>query len=243
MSATKSTTHYKLPSFLGSDKPAWLVDWNGAMATIDSAIYEAKQAADAAGTSATAVASDLATLSGTVSTQGSTISTLSETLTTAVGNINTINSLIGNGTPTTTDQTIIGAINEINANVGDPADASSVTGDDAFEKIETLNASLTNNIYTTNKSFILPTNTAIGGGQAVTITDTVSLPNTKNFTAMLAAYEFERDWVSIEPVDIQCTAIDNTNHVASITVRITAQNGQATTTTQELSFAYKLAFI
>lgn len=124
MSATNSTTHYSLPSFLGTDKPAWLVDWNGAMATIDSAIYEAKQAADTAGTSASAVASDLATLSGTVSTQGSTISTLSETLTTAVGNINTINgnittinSLIGNGTPTTTDQTIIGAINEINAEV------------------------------------------------------------------------------------------------------------------------------
>lgn len=126
MSATNSTTHYELPSFLGSDKPAWLVDWNGAMATIDSAIYEAKQAADTASASASAVASDLATLSGTVSTQGSTISTLSETLTTAVGNINTINgnittinSLIGNGTPTTTDQTIIGAINEINANVTD----------------------------------------------------------------------------------------------------------------------------
>ena len=118
MSATNSTTHYSLPSFLGSDKPSWLVDWNGAMATIDSAIYEAKQAADTASASASAVASDLATLAGTVSTQGTSISTLSDTLTTAVGNINTINSLIGNGTPTTTDQTIIGAINEINARTG-----------------------------------------------------------------------------------------------------------------------------
>lgn len=125
MSATNTTTHYNLPSFVGSDKPAWLVDWNGAMAAIDSAIYEAKSTADQAVTAAAAVASDLATLSGTVSTQGSSITTLSETLTTAVGNINTINgnittinSLIGNGTPTTTDQTIIGAINEINADVG-----------------------------------------------------------------------------------------------------------------------------
>ena len=124
MSATNSTTHYSLPSFLGSDKPAWLVDWNGAMASIDSAIYEAKSTADSAVTAAAAVASDLATLSGTVSTQGSSITTLSETLTTAVGNINTINgnintinSLIGNGTPTTTDHTLIGAINELHANV------------------------------------------------------------------------------------------------------------------------------
>ena len=122
MSATNATSHYEFPVFVGSDKPAWLVDWNGAMASIDSAIYEAKSTADSAVTAAAAVASDLATLSGTVSTQGSSITTLSETLTTAVGNINTINgnintinSLIGNGTPTTTDQTIIGAINEINA--------------------------------------------------------------------------------------------------------------------------------
>lgn len=134
MSATNSTTHYNLPSFLGSDKPAWLVDWNGAMASIDSAIYEAKTTADSAVTAAAAVASDLATLSGTVSTQGSSITTLSETLTTAVGNINTINgnittinSLIGNGTPTTTDQTIIGAINEINDHVNSSDISDDVT--------------------------------------------------------------------------------------------------------------------
>lgn len=145
MSATNSTTHYNLPSFLGSDKPAWLVDWNGAMATIDSAIYEAKQSGDSAGASASAVASDLATLSGTVSTQGSTISALSETLTTAVGNINTINSLIGNGTPTTTDHTIIGAINEINANVTD----SSTPGTLANE-VADLKANLTTD--TTSKT-------------------------------------------------------------------------------------------
>lgn len=160
MSATNSTTHYELPEFLSTDKPAWLVDWNGAMNTIDSAIYEAKQAADSAASSVSSVASDLATLSGTVSTQGTSISTLSETLTTAVGNINTINgnittinSLIGNGTPTTTDQTIIGAINEINANVGDPSDASDVAGSDAFEKIASLSfkviKTITANQYST----------------------------------------------------------------------------------------------
>lgn len=175
MSATNSTTHYNLPSFLGSDKPAWLVDWNGAMATIDSAIYEAKQAADTAGTSASAVASDLATLSGTVSTQGSTISTLSETLTTAVGNINTINSLIGNGTPTTTDQTIIGAINEINARTGE-ADGISYDNTDSGlsatnvqSAIDEVNASLTqyNSIETVSKSSVTFTVDEIKDGYEV----------------------------------------------------------------------------
>jgi len=119
MSATNTTTHYNLPSFLPTDKPAWLVDWNGAMASIDAGIYQAQQTADNSTTDISALQNSLTTLSGTVDSQGLTISTLSQSLTTAIGNINTINSLIGNGTPTTTDQTIIGAINEINARTGE----------------------------------------------------------------------------------------------------------------------------
>lgn len=117
MSATNKTTHYELPSFIASDKPAWLVDWNGAMAAIDAAIYEAKQEADSSGTSITQIQSDLTTLAGTVETQGTTLSTLSTSLTGLVGTVNTITSLIGNGEPTTTDKTIIGAINELHADI------------------------------------------------------------------------------------------------------------------------------
>ena len=36
MSATNATTNYSLPLFIGTDKPAWLVDWNGAMTAIDA---------------------------------------------------------------------------------------------------------------------------------------------------------------------------------------------------------------
>ena len=38
MSATNSTPIINLPLFIGTDKPAWLTDWNGAMNTIDTAI-------------------------------------------------------------------------------------------------------------------------------------------------------------------------------------------------------------
>lgn len=148
MSATNKTTHYELPVFLGSDKPAWLVDWNGAMAAIDAAIYEAYTTAQSASTAASSVASDLATLSGTVSTQGTSISTLTDTLTTLVGTVNTITSLIGNGVPTTTDKTIIGAINEINAKIPEGGTtaagvsydntASGLTADDVQEAIDEL---------------------------------------------------------------------------------------------------------
>ena len=38
MSATNTTTNYSLPIFIETDKPAWLVDFNGAMRTIDATL-------------------------------------------------------------------------------------------------------------------------------------------------------------------------------------------------------------
>ena len=38
MAHTNSTTNYNLPEFISTDKPAWLVDFNGAMDSIDAAI-------------------------------------------------------------------------------------------------------------------------------------------------------------------------------------------------------------
>ena len=119
MGATNSTVNYNLSQFIGSDKPAWLQDYNGDMLKIDTGINAAKLAADSAANAASAAQNDATTALGDISTINGTLSTISSTLGTAVGNINTINSLIGNGTPTTTDQTIIGAINELHANQGD----------------------------------------------------------------------------------------------------------------------------
>ncbi len=119
MSATNSTLNYELPQFIATDKPAWLVDFNGAMSTIDTAIKEAKTSGDNAQTTANTNAANIQTLDGTVTSQGTAIGLLTSDVAGNTGSINTINSLIGNGQPTTTDKTIIGAINEINAKVGD----------------------------------------------------------------------------------------------------------------------------
>ena len=119
MGATNLTTHYELSQFVSTDKPAWLQDYNGDMAKIDAAIDEAKVTADTAQLTATSAsgaaaqnANDITALQTSVNGQGSNITALQLA-------VNTINSLIGNGTPTTTDQTLIGAINEINAKVTD----------------------------------------------------------------------------------------------------------------------------
>lgn len=122
MSATNSTTNYALPIFIGTDKPAWLVDWNGAMTAIDAAIKGVDTDVQGAIVDISGLSSTVASHTSSISTISGQITVITTNLNTATGNINTINSLIGNGTPTTTDQTIIGAINELHANQGDLAD-------------------------------------------------------------------------------------------------------------------------
>lgn len=108
------TTYYELPQYEANDKTAWLTIFNQAMLAIDTGIHAAKAAADSAGTAASSASS--------VASQASLdVASLTNSLNTVIGNINTINSLIGNGTPTTTDHTLIGAINELHANQGDLA--------------------------------------------------------------------------------------------------------------------------
>ena len=45
MGSTNKTSNYELSQFLGSDKPAWLLDYNGDMLKIDT---QMKANADAA---------------------------------------------------------------------------------------------------------------------------------------------------------------------------------------------------
>lgn len=61
MSHTNSTPNYNLPQFLTTDKPAWLVDFNGAMSSIDTAIKNAQDTANTADTNASAALLDAGT--------------------------------------------------------------------------------------------------------------------------------------------------------------------------------------
>ena len=147
MSATNSTANYNLPVFIGSDKPAWLTDWNGAMNDIDTAIAGVSTAASGTATDLSALTLTVSGLSSTVSDHTTSINTLSTAVSGNTGSINTINSLIGNGQPTTTDKTIIGAINELHAEIGGGSSVtaaavtydgttSGLTADDVQEAID-----------------------------------------------------------------------------------------------------------
>lgn len=121
MSSTNKTTNYELSQFIGSDKPAWLVDYNGDMSKIDAQMKVNADAASSAASqasSAASAASSAADAASALNTQINGASGLAADVVTAQGNINTINSLIGSGEPTTTNKTLIGAINELDAKDG-----------------------------------------------------------------------------------------------------------------------------
>lgn len=68
MSFTNQTTNYGLPQWIGTDKPTYLVDQNGAYATIDAELYTANSnAATALSSAASAVE-----VAGTASTNAQT---------------------------------------------------------------------------------------------------------------------------------------------------------------------------
>ena len=141
MSATNATPTISLPLFIGTDKPAWLTDWNGAMNTIDSAIATLQTAEGGTATALASLSQSVEALSGTVSQHTTSLQTITTAVAGNTGSINTINSLIGNGQPTTEDKTIIGAINEIYAEIGggDGVDADEVNYDNTDSGLAATN--------------------------------------------------------------------------------------------------------
>lgn len=114
------TVNYDLCQYEGSDKTSYLINYNGDMLKIDTAIKGAKDAADNAQSKANtadgkadANAASISTLDTQINGAGGVAADVSS----LQGSVNTINSLIGNGEPTTQDKTIIGAINEIAAEI------------------------------------------------------------------------------------------------------------------------------
>ena len=118
MSATNHTSNYELSQYIGSDEPKYLTDYNGDMSKIDVAIKNAETKADTANTGVATNASAISTLDSAVGSLQTQVTTVAGIANGNTGSINTINSLIGNGEPTTTDKTLIGAINELNAEIG-----------------------------------------------------------------------------------------------------------------------------
>ncbi len=196
MSATNHTTTIELSQYISTDKPTYLTDYNGDMLKIDNAIAADREAITAAQSKAN-------TADGKADANKTSIDTLSEQIngdplvpsdtglagavSANTGSINTINSLIGNGEPTTTDKTIIGAINELNADIVTPEtgiNARVTATESAISALDGEVGDLTN-LTTTEKSSVVGAinelnsgkNTIVSAYEDFPISDTTSTLN------------------------------------------------------------------
>lgn len=124
MSHTNSTANLSLPQFIGTDKPTWLGDVNGAFSAIDSYAGTNDAAVSAAASDASSAIAQAASAVSTANAANTTAGNASTAATNAVGTANNAMSLVNQtnlkvGTLadlTTTDKTsIVNAINEVNA--------------------------------------------------------------------------------------------------------------------------------
>lgn len=84
MGATNHTTNYNLPQFVGSDKPTWLGDVNGAMSAIDTQMKANATASATADTKAETALTNAQTAQTTATGAQSTADTASSTATSAL---------------------------------------------------------------------------------------------------------------------------------------------------------------
>ena len=132
MGHTNSTANLSLPQFIGTDKPTWLGDVNGAFSAIDSYAGTNDAAVAAAVSDASSAIAQAASAVNTANTANTTAGNASTAATNAVGTANNAMALVNQtnikvGTLadlTTTDKTsIVNAINEVNGAIGTPTAA------------------------------------------------------------------------------------------------------------------------
>ena len=136
MGHTNSTANLALPQFIGTDKPTWLGDINGAFLAIDGYVGTNDAAVSGAVSDAASAISQAASAVSTANAANTTAGNASTAATNAVGTANNAMSLVNQtntkiGTLanlTTTDKTsIVNAINEVNGLCG--TESESVTAD------------------------------------------------------------------------------------------------------------------
>lgn len=229
MSATNSTPTIGLPLFIGTDKPAWLTDFNGAMNTIDGAIANLQTAEGGTATSLAALSQSVEALSGTVSQHTTSLQTITTAVAGNTGSINTINSLIGNGQPTTEDKTIIGAINEIYAEIGGGSSVtasvvsydnttSGMTADDVQEAIDELKADV-DAIVVPASSFEIVRGTLTAGQTSVALTASKAVAATALIDVFADVYGLNPDTVTVAGAVVTLTFAAQASDVA-VAVRI-----------------------
>lgn len=220
MATTNHTPTIELSQYVSTDKTSYLVNYNNDMLAIDSAIASDRDDIATAQNTANTAEGKADTNKLSIDAINSELNDAStgvlKRITDVEGDVNTIESLIGNGEPTTTDKTIIGAINELAAEIPSgsvsAADVSydnttsGLTADDVQEALDEIVAALPSAGATE-----LSTGTLASGATSVTL----------NFTDVTIGATTLID-VYVED-GINYTAIATTS--SSVTLTFEAQSG------------------
>ena len=78
--ASNTTRYFNLPLFISTDRPSWLVDWNGAMNEIDSILQDISTASEGA-------VADVATIQTQIDALSQAVQNLNSTVETAVADV------------------------------------------------------------------------------------------------------------------------------------------------------------
>lgn len=119
MASTNQTTHYELSQYIGTDKPTYLVDYNGDMAKIDSGIYGAKSEADtntaSIGTLSNLGTTEKSNLVGAINEVNTQTSSNTLNIATNTTNITALNGKVGELTnlDTSNKTNLVSAVNEV----------------------------------------------------------------------------------------------------------------------------------
>lgn len=188
MGHTNSTANLSLPQFIGTDKPTWLGDINGAFSAIDAYAGTNDAAVSAAASDASSAISQAASAVNTANTANTTAGNASTAANNAVGVANNAVAIAGvvDGKVglladlTTTDRTsIVNAINEVNAGLGG-ATAATTSYDNSGSGLTATNVQDAIDEL------------AGGGAGSVSITNTNTDTNADLFDAFYAMIDFTK---------------------------------------------------
>lgn len=221
MSSTNKTSNLELSQFIGTDSPKWLTDYNSDMQKIDAGVGAVQTQADATDLVVSGHTSSIQSNTQSISDQQTAITSLRTDVTANSGSINTINSLIGNGEPTTTDKTIIGAINELAAEItpGGSVAASSVSYDNTTSGLTASNVQAAIDEVVSSIPAALATEKVTGTLSAGSTSITLNLTS-----QTIGATTFV-DWFVSDP-EVSPTAISTTSN--SVTMTFEAQSAALT---------------
>lgn len=200
MGHTNSTANLSLPQFIGTDKPTWLGDVNGAFSAIDSYVGTNDAAVAAAASDASSAISQAAAAVNTANTANTTAGNASTAATAAVTAANQANALSNQVSLRT------GVLADLHT-----TDKSSIVN--AINEVKDVEGDLTSLTTTDKTSLVAAINEVAQGGGGLSIIKTVTADGVKTLGQILSEFASELADIKVNSI---FTNGDEVYHTAAL---------------------------